>query len=85
MEQVLQIFETFNMILTLGTYIQDRISWIENSYALDLSFPNRKRLEVSKNVKYIAITLRVSKLPMFKVWLLQDLNPGLPREPISLW
>ena len=32
------------------------------SYALDLSFPNRKRLEVFKNVKYIAVASRNSKL-----------------------
>ena len=44
----------------------------------------KKRLEVSKNVKYIAVTLRVSKLPMFKVWLLRDLNPGLPRESLTI-
>ena len=30
------------------------------------------------------ITLRVSKLPMFKVWLLQDLNLGLPREALTI-
>ena len=29
------------------------------------------------------ITLRVSKLPMFKVWLLRDLNPGLLRESLN--
>ena len=34
---------------------------------LDLSCPNRKRLEVSKNVKYIAVTSRASKLQVSKV------------------
>ena len=50
------------------------------SYALDLSFPNRKRLEVYKNVKYIAVTSRASKLQVFKVQELRDLKPVLPRE-----
>ena len=53
------------------------------SYALDLS-PNRKRLEVSENVKYIAVTSRASKLPISKVWLLRDLNPGPPHELVFL-
>ena len=43
-----------------------------------------KKLEVSKNVKYIAVTSRASKLQVFKVGELRDLNPGLPRESISL-
>ena len=50
------------------------------SYALELSCPNRQRLEVSKNVKYIAVTLRTSKLQVFKVRQLWDLNPCLPLE-----
>ena len=37
-----------------------------------------KILEVSKNVKYIAVTSRASKLQIFKVWPGWDLNPGLP-------
>ena len=32
------------------------------SYTLDLSCPNRKRLEVSKNVKYIAVTTCLQSL-----------------------
>ena len=32
------------------------------SYTLDLSCPKRQRLEVSENVKYIAVTLKASKL-----------------------
>ena len=55
------------------------------SYTLDLSCPKRKRLEVSKNVKYIAVTLRASKLQVFKVWKLRDLSLGLPHESISLY
>ena len=30
----------------------------------------------------MAVTLRASKLPVFKVLLLRDLNPGLPRESL---
>ena len=32
----------------------------------------------------MAVTLRASKLPVFKVWLLRDLNPGLPRESLII-
>ena len=39
--------------------------------------------EVSENVKYIVVTSRASKIPVLKVQLLRDLNPGLPREPIG--
>ena len=49
-----------------------------------LSCPNRKRLEVSKNVKYIAVTSRASKLQVFKVRPGRDLNPGLPRESLNI-
>ena len=38
----------------------------------------------SENVKYIAVTSRASKLPISKVGLLRDLNPGLPRELVFL-
>ena len=48
------------------------------SYALDLSCPNRKRSEVYKNVKYIAITSRASKLQVFKVWNGARFEPGPP-------
>ena len=54
------------------------------SYALDLSCPNRKRLEVSKYVKYIAATLRASKLEVFKVRPGQDLNPDHPRQSLNI-
>ena len=54
------------------------------SYTLHLSCRNRKSLEVSKNVKYIAVTLRASKLQVSKGGKLQDLNPGLPHESIFL-
>ena len=53
-------------------------------YAIDLSCTNRKRLEVSKNVKYIAVASRASKLQVSKVGELWDLNPQLPRESVSL-
>ena len=46
------------------------------SYALDLSCPNRKRLEVSENVKYITATSRALKLQVIKVWPGRDLNLG---------
>ena len=54
------------------------------SYGLDLSCPNRKRLEVSENVKYIAVTSRASKLQVFKVRPGRDLNPGLLRESLNI-
>ena len=56
----------------------------KHSYGLDLSCPKRKRLEVSKNVKYIAVTLIASKLQVSKVGELQDLNPGLPCESLNI-
>ena len=52
--------------------------------SLDFSCPNRKRLEVSKNVKYIAVTSRASKLQVSKVGELRNLNPGLPRESLNI-
>ena len=39
---------------------------------------------VSKNVKYIAVTLRDSKLQVFKVRSGPDLNPGLSRESLNI-
>ena len=57
---------------------------LKNSYTLDLSCPNRKRLEVSENVKYIAETSRASKLQVFKVRPGRDLNPGLLRESLHI-
>ena len=56
----------------------------KNRYVLDLSCPNRKRLEVFKSVKYIAATSRASKLQVFKVWPGWDLNPGHPRESLNI-
>ena len=58
--------------------------WWTYSYALDLSCPNRKRLEVSKNVKYITVSLRALKLQVFKFWPGRDLNLGHPHESIFL-
>ena len=55
-----------------------------NRYALDLPCPNKGRLEVSKNVKDIAVSLRASKLQVFKVRPGRDLNPGLPRESLNI-
>ena len=54
------------------------------SYALDLPCTNRKRLEVSKNVKYIAVTSRALKLQVSKVGELRDLNLGLLRESLNI-
>ena len=54
------------------------------SYDLDLSCPNRKRIEVSKNVKYNAVTSRASKLQVFKVRPGWDLNPGHLRESLNI-
>ena len=46
--------------------------------------PNRQRLEVSENVKYIDVTSSASKLQVSKVWELRDLNPGLPHESLNI-
>ena len=54
------------------------------SYTLDLSCPDRKRLEVSKNVKYIAVTSRASKLQIFKVRPGWDLDPVHPHESLNI-
>ena len=54
------------------------------SYTPDLSYANRKRLKVSKNSNYIAVTSRASKLQVFKVWPSRDLNPGLLRESLNI-
>ena len=53
-------------------------------YALDLSCPKRKRLEVSENLKYIAVTSKASKLQVFKVWPGWDLNLGHLRESLNI-
>ena len=52
--------------------------------ALDLSCLDRKRIEVSENVKHIAVTSRASKLQVSKVRELRDLNPRLPRESLNI-
>ena len=44
----------------------------------------KKRLEVSKNVKYIAVALKASKLQVFKVPPGRDLNLDLPRESLNI-
>ena len=54
------------------------------SCALDLCCPNRQRLEVSENVKYIDVTSRASKLQVSKVRELRDLNPALLRESFNI-
>ena len=54
------------------------------SYALDLSCRNRKRFKVSKNVKYIAVISRASKLQVFKVQPGRDLNLGHPHESLNI-
>ena len=53
-------------------------------YALDLYCPNRLRLEVSENVKYIAVTSGASKLQVFKNRPGRNLNPGHPRESLNI-
>ena len=53
-------------------------------YTLDLFCPNRKSLEVSENVKYIAVPSRASKLQVFKVRPDRDLNLGVPRESLNI-
>ena len=44
----------------------------------------RDRLEVSENVKYIAVPSRASKLQVFKVLPSWDLSPGHPRESLTM-
>ena len=41
-------------------------------------------MEVSENVKFIAVTSRASKLKVSKVWELRDLIPGLPLESLNI-
>ena len=43
-----------------------------------------KRLELSENVKYIAVTSKASKLQIFKVQPGRDLNPCHPREALNI-
>ena len=80
-----------NTTFVLPCMMWNLVSWeklfgySKHSYGLDLSCPNRKRLEVSKYVKYIAVNSRASKLQVSKFGELQDLNPGLPSGSISLW
>ena len=54
------------------------------SYALELSCPDRQRLKVSENVKYIDVTSRASKLQVSKFQELRDLHPRLSRELLNL-
>ena len=72
-------FNEVNLWVLLIAYQREKYS-----YALDLSCPDRKRLEVSKNVKYIAVTSRASKLQVFKVQPGWDLNPGHPHESLNI-
>ena len=59
------------------------MDWLYN-YALNLSCPNRKRLEFTENVKYIAVTSRASKLQVLKVRPGWDLNTGQLCEPLNI-
>ena len=43
-----------------------------------------KRLELSENVKYIAVTSKASKLQIFKVQPGRDLNLSLLRESLDV-
>ena len=43
-----------------------------------------KRLEVSENLKFIAVTSRASKLQVFKVQPGRALNLGHPRESLNI-
>ena len=54
------------------------------SYALDLPCPNRQRLEVSENVKYIDVTSRASKLQVFKFQPGRDLNQNRPHGSLTV-
>ena len=43
-----------------------------------------KRLELSENVKYIAVTSKASKLQIFRAQPGRDLDPHLPRESLNI-
>ena len=43
-----------------------------------------KRLELSENLKYIAVTSKASKLQIFKLQPGWDLNPGLLHESLNI-
>ena len=51
---------------------------------MTLLVQREKILEVSKNVKYVAVTSRPSKLQVFKVRPGRDLNPGNLRESLNI-
>ena len=72
-------FMIWNLLLKTWIYRY----WTKSNH-LDLPYPSKGRWEVSENVKYIAVTSRASKLPISKVRLLWDLNPGLPHEPLNI-
>ena len=63
--------------------IPDSILQTEHTATLLTSRPNSKRLEVSKNVMYIAVTSRASKLQVFKVQPGRDLNLGHKLESLN--
>ena len=65
----------------VGTSTKSSKYWVSKC-PCDHPVPTALRLEVSKNVKYIAVTSRTSKLQVFKVWQLRDLNLGLLCEPL---
>ena len=79
----MQFYKTNLWVFTIA-YHRLNIELNPSSYSLDLSYPNRKRLEVSKNVKYIAVTSRASKLQVFKIRPGQDSIPGHPRESLNI-
>ena len=41
-------------------------------------------MEVSENIKYIAVTSRALKLQVFKVPPGRDFNPDIPRESLNI-
>ena len=59
-------FYDINLVSFKIAYHLHIMDWMKR-YALDLSCPKRQRLEVSENVKYIAVTSRTSKLQVSKV------------------
>ena len=80
----MEIYPTSKEIIMKPGILTKAFGYSKRSYGLVLSCPNKKRLEVSKNVKYIVVTLKASKLQVFKIWPGWDLNPRLPRESLNI-
>ena len=77
--------QTFRVLWSKPRCIDDSISKTENA-AMLLTFLHQtgKDWRFPKNVKYIAVSSRASKLQVFKVGPGRDLSLGLPRESLNM-